>query len=97
MAGGQDPRAGQDSVVQRLNLGRYLPAPEPIPAGRPQHCWVTNAPGLPGTRAGLLTEWSLISGTWYGRVAVALDDGSVSLRSIDGQYLSPLGPRTDDA
>ena len=94
MSGGQDHRAGidGDSVIRRLNLDRYLPAPEPIPVGHPQHCWVTDAPALPGTRAGLLIEWSLIGDLWYGRVAVALNDGSVSIRSIDAKYLQALRP-----
>ena len=90
MAGGHDPNAGQDSVIRRLNLDRYLPAPDPIPVGHPQHCWVVDAPGLPGTRAGLLVEWLRVYDVWLGRVAVVLNDGAILQQQIEAQYLRPL-------
>jgi hypothetical protein len=81
--GGSGGRRGAERSLQGLRQSGLLVPPvegdvpdataERRPGGR--HCWLTDAPGLPGRWPGLVVEWRRHGGRWQGRVLVVVLEG----------------------
>ena len=96
-------RRGAERSLQGLRQSGLLArpaegaAPDTPAERRPgaRHCWLTDAPGLPGRWPGLVVEWRRHAGRWQGRVLVVILEGQ-DTRVICGwfeqTFLTPVVP-----
>src|SRR3954470_8033186 len=101
--GGSGGRRAADNSLQGLRqsglLGRPAggAAPEATTERRPgaRHCWLTDAPDLPGRWPGLVVEWRRQAGRWQGRVLVVVlegEDTRVICGWFEQTFLTPVVP-----
>jgi len=61
--------------------------------GRPRHCWVVDAPDVPGRWPGVLLGWKRDQDGWLGRVILGAEGrhGMVSMTLwVRGEHMQPV-------
>jgi hypothetical protein len=99
--GGSGGWRGAERSLQGLRQSGLLAppaeaaAPDVAAERRPgaRHCWLTDAPGLPGRWPGLVVAWRRHAGHWQGRILVVLledHDARVICGWFDQTFLIPV-------